>query len=52
LSSDIPAYVIYALDDHHFWPVVDRKGVKQRFPDLVEKESLLVDVDVIAPMLD
>jgi hypothetical protein len=32
--------------------VVSRTGVKQRFPELVEKESLLVDVDFIGPVLD
>jgi iron(III) transport system substrate-binding protein len=35
-----------------FGRVVARKGVKQRFPELVEKESLLVDVDFIGPILD
>jgi iron(III) transport system substrate-binding protein len=35
-----------------FGRVVARKGVKQRFPALVEKESFLVDVDFIAPLLD
>lgn len=35
-----------------FGRVVGRKGVKQRFPELVEKESLLVDIDYIAPILD
>jgi ABC-type Fe3+ transport system substrate-binding protein len=35
-----------------FGRVVSRKGVKQRFPDLVEKDSLLVDVDFIGPILD
>ena len=35
-----------------FGRVVARKGVKQRFPELVEKESFLVDVDFIAPILD
>ena len=29
-----------------------RKGVKQRFPELVEKEYFLVEVDFIAPILD
>ncbi len=35
-----------------FGRVVARKGVKQRFPELVEKESFLVDVDFIGPVLD
>lgn len=35
-----------------FSRVVGRKGVKQRFPELVEKESLLVGIDFIAPILD
>ena len=35
-----------------FGRVIARKGVKQRFPELVEKESLLVDVDFIGPILD
>ena len=35
-----------------FGRVVARKGVKQRFPELVEKEPLLVDVDFIGPILD
>ena len=35
-----------------FGRVVSRKGVKQRFPELVEKDSLLVDVDFIGPILD
>lgn len=35
-----------------FGRVVARKGVKQRFPELVEKESFLVDVDFIAPIMD
>ena len=35
-----------------FGRVVARKGVKQRFPELVEKESFLVDVDFIGPLLD
>ncbi len=35
-----------------FGRVVARKGVKQRFPELVEKESFLVDVDFIAPILE
>jgi len=35
-----------------FGRVVARKGVKQRFPELVEKEYLLVDVDFIGPILD
>ena len=35
-----------------FGRVVARKGVKQRFPELVEKEYFLVDVDFIAPILD
>ena len=40
------------IDDHYFGRVVARKGVKQRFPELVEKEYLLVDVDFIGPILD
>jgi iron(III) transport system substrate-binding protein len=35
-----------------FGRVVTRKGVKQRFPELVEKESFLADVDFIGPVLD
>ena len=35
-----------------FGRVVARKGVKQRFPELVEKESFLVDVEFIGPILD
>jgi iron(III) transport system substrate-binding protein len=35
-----------------FGRVVARKGVKQRFPELVEKEYFLVDVDFIGPILD
>jgi iron(III) transport system substrate-binding protein len=35
-----------------FGRVVARKGVKQRFPELVEKESFLVDVDFIAPIME
>jgi iron(III) transport system substrate-binding protein len=35
-----------------FGRVVARKGVKQRFPELVEKEYFLVDVDFIAPIMD
>lgn len=35
-----------------FGRVVSRKGVKQRFPELVEKDSLLVDVDFIGPILN
>jgi iron(III) transport system substrate-binding protein len=35
-----------------FGRVVSRKGVKQRFPELVEKDSLLVDVEFIGPILD
>ena len=35
-----------------FGRVVARKGVKQRFPELVEKEYFLVDVDFIGPLLD
>jgi iron(III) transport system substrate-binding protein len=35
-----------------FGRVVARNGVKQRFPELVEKESLLVDVDFITPIMD
>jgi len=35
-----------------FGRVVGRKGVKQRFPELVEKDYFLVDVDFIGPILD
>ena len=35
-----------------FGRVIARKGVKQRFPELVEKESFLVDVDFIGPIMD
>ena len=35
-----------------FGRVVARKGVKQRFPELVQKESFLVDVDFIGPIMD
>lgn len=35
-----------------FGRVVARKGVKQRFPELVEKESFLVDVDFIGPIME
>jgi iron(III) transport system substrate-binding protein len=35
-----------------FGRVVARKGIKQRFPELIEKESQLVDVDFIGPLLD
>jgi iron(III) transport system substrate-binding protein len=35
-----------------FGRVVARKGVKQRFPELVEKETLIVDVNFIGPILD
>ena len=35
-----------------FGRVVARTGVKQRFPELIEKESFLVDVDFISPILD
>jgi iron(III) transport system substrate-binding protein len=35
-----------------FGRVVARKGVKQRFPELVEKEFFLVDVDFISPIMD
>ena len=35
-----------------FGRVVARRGVKQRFPELVEKESFLADVDFIGPILD
>jgi len=35
-----------------FGRVVARKGVKQRFPELVEKDYFLVDVDFIGPILD
>jgi hypothetical protein len=35
-----------------FGRVVARKGVKQRFAELAEKEYLLIDVDFIGPILD
>jgi iron(III) transport system substrate-binding protein len=35
-----------------FGRVIARKGVKQRFPELVGKESFLVDVDFIGPIMD
>jgi iron(III) transport system substrate-binding protein len=35
-----------------FGRVVARKGVKQRFPELVEKDYFLVDVDFIGPILE
>jgi len=35
-----------------FGRVVARKGVKQRFPELVQKESFLVDTDFIGPIMD
>jgi hypothetical protein len=35
-----------------FGRVVARKGVKQRFPELVEKEMFLVDVDFIGPIMN
>lgn len=35
-----------------FGRVVARKGVKQRFPELVQKEAFLVDVDFIGPIMD
>ncbi|MSP37223.1 MAG: extracellular solute-binding protein [Deltaproteobacteria bacterium] len=35
-----------------FGRVIARKGVKQRFSELVEKESFLVDVDFIGPIMD
>ena len=35
-----------------FGRVVARKGVKQRFPELVEKDYFLVDVDFIGPLMD
>jgi len=34
-----------------FGRVVARKGVKQRFPELGEKESIAVDIDFIGPIL-
>jgi iron(III) transport system substrate-binding protein len=34
-----------------FGRVIARKGVKQRFPELVEKEYFLVDVDFIGPIM-
>jgi iron(III) transport system substrate-binding protein len=35
-----------------FGRVIARKGVKQRFPELVEKEMFLVDVDFIGPLME
>jgi iron(III) transport system substrate-binding protein len=35
-----------------FGRVVARKGVKQRFPELVEKEPFIVDVDFIGPIME
>ena len=35
-----------------FGRVVARKGVKQRFPELMAREPFLVDVDFIGPVLD
>ena len=35
-----------------FGRVVARKGVKQRFPELVQKEPFLVDVDFIGPVME
>jgi len=35
-----------------FGRVIARKGVRQRFPELVEKEMFLVDVDFIGPIMD
>jgi iron(III) transport system substrate-binding protein len=35
-----------------FGRVVARRGVKQRFPELVHKESFIVDVDFIGPIMD
>jgi ABC-type Fe3+ transport system substrate-binding protein len=35
-----------------FGRVIARKGVKQRFPELVEKESFLVDVEFIASIME
>jgi len=35
-----------------FGRVVARKGVRQRFPELVEKDYFLVDVDFIGPIMD
>ena len=43
---------LFRKKDNTFGRVVARKGVKQRFPELVEKESFLVDVDFIGPILD
>jgi ABC-type Fe3+ transport system substrate-binding protein len=51
-------FIDWALSDEGqsvittFGRVVARKGVKQRFPELVEKESLLVGVDYIGPILE
>jgi hypothetical protein len=35
-----------------FGRVVPRKGVKQRFPELVEKPAIPVDLDFMAPVLE
>jgi ABC-type Fe3+ transport system substrate-binding protein len=35
-----------------FGRVVARKGVTQRFPELMEKDPFLVDVDFLGPNLD
>jgi hypothetical protein len=34
-----------------FGRVVARNGVKQRFPELMEKKSRLVDMDLIDPVV-
>jgi hypothetical protein len=34
-----------------FGRVVARNGVKQRFPQLIEKKSTLVDTDMMGPIL-
>jgi iron(III) transport system substrate-binding protein len=35
-----------------FGRVVARKGVKQRFPELMQKDPFLVDVDFLGPIMD
>ena len=35
-----------------FGRVVARKGVRQRFPELVERQAIPVPLDFIAPLLE
>ena len=35
-----------------FGRVVARKGVKQRFPELMEKDPFIVDIDFLGPIMD